>query len=481
MADHFQQYRLYKEAVQLRRFTAADLATAARSSVAVAQKFVNRMDKADAFTKENLAAGTPGRPVILYSLTPAGIRTFAKEISPIIKEINEHASNAVPVATPLPVEEKPAVPAFSKGFRDWIPVFASDLRKASEEGAAGVLIEPGEPAMLRWATEVKPLGGGSVRSSEEIEAVLRDTLTAWQSGQLVSRGWTVGASARLDDAMWGFRVKRAAKGPTVELKRMPTGVPTIEDLFLPPHVGELAKKPTGLVLVTGIGRSGRSRTMAAIVDRVNHTRPHRIITLEEPILYLHRRNQSIVEQRQIAVDVEDFASGLDQALQDSPEVLSVSELSDPETVATTLGAARHSLIFGRVTSASPREAVQKLVSFFPPHEQERVRSSVIANLAGIVALTGVEAASGRDPVAATSVLLVDEEVRAELQNDPLFERINERFEIDTARSHSLRASIEVLHEHGKVSESVVAKYRARTATAGEFVVRNPAPKTVVRG
>jgi Tfp pilus assembly pilus retraction ATPase PilT len=152
-------------------------------------------------------------------------------------------------------------------------------------------------------------------------------------------------------------------------------------------------------------------------------------------------------------------------VQDTPDVLAVTELSDPETVATALAAAEHSLIVGRVVSATPWDAVQKLVSLFPPREQERVRSSVIANLAGIVALTGLESTNGRDPVAGAAVLLVDKDVRASFANDPSLESMNERFEVDSPVSCSLRTSIEVLHRHGKIKDEVMARYLARMAGA----------------
>jgi twitching motility protein PilT len=467
MEDLLQPFRLSNEAVQLRRFTAADLAAAAKSTLSAAQKFINRLDNenTEAFTKERLASGRRGNPVMLYRLTSTGIRMLAREIAPIAKEINEQARRAVTVASPVNVPERPRDPVPSRGLPEWVPVFANDLAMASEKGAAGVLIEPGEPVMLRVAAEVKPLPGGTIWSREKIEAAVRDALNAWQSEQLGSRGWTAGASALVNDEFWGLRVKRMAGGSSVELKRMPTTVPTIEDLYLPPLVGELANRQTGLVLVTGIGRSGRSRTMAAMVNRVNRTRPNRIITLEEPILYVHRREQSVVEQRQIALDVPDFRSGLDQAVQDTPDVLTVTELSDPETVATALAAAEHSLIVGRVVSATPWDAVQKLVSLFPAREQERVRSSVIANLAGIVSLTGLESANGRDPVAGAAVLLVDKDVRASLANDASLESMNERFEVDSPVSCSLRTSIEVLHLHGKIKDEVLARYLARMAGA----------------
>jgi twitching motility protein PilT len=260
-------------------------------------------------------------------------------------------------------------------------------------------------------------------------------------------------------------VRRVAKGTAVELKRMPTptDVPTVADLYLPPLVGKLAEKKVGLVLVTGIGRSGRSRTIAAMVDHVNRTYAKRIVTLEEPILYLHRRQQSVVEQRQVALDVPDFSSGLDQALQDTPEVLAVSEFLDAQTVATALAAAEHSLIVGRVMSGNPREAIQKLVSLFPPREQPRIRSRLIANLAGVVWLTRLDPASGEVPVPGAAVLVVDGTVRAALANDALLETVNERFEVTSANSWSLGSSVELLHKDGKITEAMFVKYRTQAA------------------
>jgi twitching motility protein PilT len=481
MEDLLQPFRLRNEAVQLRRFTAADLASAAGSTVTAAQKFINRLEEREdieVFTKESLPSGKRGHPVYLYRLTSTGIRMLARDVAPMAKKINEQANRAVSADPIAVVPEKSKEPAFGVELPGWVPVFSHALEVASAKDAAGVLIEPNEPTMLRVAAAVQPVTEGKIWTQEKIEAALQHVLTPWQSKQLGTRGWTAGASALVNDAFWGLRVKRLARGPAVELKRMPTTVPTIEDLYLPPLVGELAGRRTGLVLITGIGRSGRSRTMAAMVNRVNRTRPNRIITLEEPILYVHKREQSVIEQRQVALDIPDFASGLDQAVQDTPDFLAVSELSDPETVATALAAAEHSLIVGRVVSASPREALLKLVSFFPAGEQERVRSSVIANLAGIVSLTGLEPASGREPVAGAAVLMFDEDVRAALISDPSLESINERFEIDTPVSYSLRSSIEELYRHGKVNEAVVTRYRTRM---GDFAVANSEPKQAARG
>lgn len=235
------------------------------------------------------------------------------------------------------------------------------------------------------------------------------------------------------------------------------------------------------MLITGVGRSGRSRTVAAIVDEVNRTRTNRIVSLEDPILYVHKTQQSIVEQRQIALDVPDIASGLDQALQDSAEVLAVSELADKETVARALAAAEHSLIVARVTAADPAGALRRMVGFFPTEEQERTRIQIVSNLLGVVALAGLEPQRGCDPVAAAAVVLVDGSFRTSLLEDSQFERFNARFEIDTPTTQSLSTSIVELQKHNQISASAAEKYRWRVAAANDYLIANVEPKQAAKG
>jgi twitching motility protein PilT len=470
MEEMLRQYRLRNQAVQLRQFTSADLAAAARCSLALAQKFVNQLEKtgSDVLTKKNLPSGRAGRPMVLYSLGVRGVRELAKEIAPIAAELNAYKVTAAePVSAPVFEEKRERPPRWqpAPGWPDWFAVFANDLSEAVKIGVGDVLIEAGQPAMLRSEKDLKPLRGGEVWSPTRVEEAVQSALSPRQAELLESRGWTAGAPVTFENAVWGMRVKRVGRRPAVELKRMPSTVPTIEDLYLPPLVGDMAEQRTGLVLITGSSRSGRSRTMAAFVNQVNRTRPDRIITLEEPILYLHRRHQSIVEQRQIAVDVPDFASGVEQAVQDTADVLTVSDFTDREAVATALAAAEHSLVVGRVSSRSPGEAIEKLVSLFPPNEREEIRSAVVGNLRGMVALTGMEPPSGREPVAAASAIFVDKELQESFLENSSVESINSLFEVDTSSTQSLRTSVAKLYERHKITTSVAEKYDVRAARA----------------
>ena len=235
MEDMLRQYRLRNQAVQLRQFTSADLAAAAGCSLALAQKFVNQLEKrgTDALTKQNVPSGRAGRPMVLYSLGVRGVRELAKEIAPIAKELNAYkAPEAEPVSEPVfeAKRERPLRWQPAPGWPDWFAVFANDLSEAAKVGVGDVLIEAGQPAMLRSEKDLKPLRGGEVWSPKRIEEALQSALSLRQAELLVSRGWTAGAPVPFENAVWGMRVKRVATGPAVELKRMPSTVPTIEDL-----------------------------------------------------------------------------------------------------------------------------------------------------------------------------------------------------------------------------------------------------------
>lgn len=219
----------------MRRFTTEDLASASKSGLTTVQKFVNRLDQeVGILDKENLPTGAPGRPVVLYSLTNVGIRKLAAEIAPIAKELNEALSPEtapVPVAEPIQSTDR----LLGTGQGRWIPAFATNLELATRAGAARVFIEAGQPAVFKVENEIQR-SPDNIWTAERIASILRDSLNEWQVEQYGSRGWTAGAPAFFDEARWGIRVKRVGGSPTVELKRLPTSVPTIEDMYLPSSV-----------------------------------------------------------------------------------------------------------------------------------------------------------------------------------------------------------------------------------------------------
>jgi twitching motility protein PilT len=175
---------------------------------------------------------------------------------------------------------------------------------------------------------------------------------------------------------------------------------------LPPAVRRLAENPRGLVLVTGPTGSGKTTTLAAMIDHINETMSRHIVTVEDPIEVLHTDKQSVVNQREIGTDTADFHAALKRVLRQDPDVILIGEMRDPETVKTALSAAETGhLVFSTLHTISATETINRIIDFFPPHEQRQVRMAVAGALRGIVSQRLVECRDGQGRIPAVEVLV----------------------------------------------------------------------------
>jgi twitching motility protein PilT len=190
------------------------------------------------------------------------------------------------------------------------------------------------------------------------------------------------------------------------LRVIPVSVRAIEELGLPPVLKKIASEERGLVLVTGTTGSGKSTSLAAMVDYINRTRSTHIITIEDPIEYLHRDGQSIVNQREIGVDTRSFALALRSALRQDPDVILVGEMRDMETIETALHAAETGhLVFSTLHTLDATETINRIISVFPPHQQKQVRLQLAAVLKAAIAQRLLPDAQGKGRVPAVEVLV----------------------------------------------------------------------------
>ena len=228
------------------------------------------------------------------------------------------------------------------------------------------------------------------------------------------------------DCSWGmpgvgrFRVNilRQRSSFMVVLRVIPFDVPTFESLKLPAVLGQIAAAERGLVVVTGVAGSGKSSTMAAMVNAINQTQQKHVLTLENPIEFLHRDVNSSVTQREVGVDTESFRAGLLAALRQDPDVVVIGELRDAETVDTALKAAeRGHLIISSLHAPDAVATINGLVAMRPAEEQEAARHRVAGALQAVVAQRLLPRASGEGRVAAVEVLLCPDEVR-DMIRDP---------------------------------------------------------------
>ena len=191
-----------------------------------------------------------------------------------------------------------------------------------------------------------------------------------------------------------------------------TNIPTIASLKLPKILEELAMKPRGLILVTGPTGSGKSTTLAAMVDHINTTRSCHILTLEEPIEYLHKHRKCMINQREIGDDSMSFANGLRAALREDPDVILVGEMRDLETISTAISAAETGhLVMSTLHTTSAAQTIDRIIDVFPPYQQTQIRVQLASVIQGIIAQQLLITADGKGRVAALEVLLGTDAVR----------------------------------------------------------------------
>jgi twitching motility protein PilT len=193
---------------------------------------------------------------------------------------------------------------------------------------------------------------------------------------------------------------------------IPQEIKTMEELRLPPVLHQLTTLPRGLVLVTGPTGSGKSTTLAAIIDEINRTRPEHILTVEDPIEFVHKHKKCIVNQREIGPDAMSFGEALKAALRQDPDIILVGEMRDLETISTALTAAETGhLVFGTLHTQSAPSTIDRIIDVFPPAQQEQVRIMIANSLQAVVTQALLPTADGAGRVASLEILLPDDAVR----------------------------------------------------------------------
>ena len=214
--------------------------------------------------------------------------------------------------------------------------------------------------------------------------------------------------------MGRFRVNVFQQRGTIGLvfRVVPTKILTIDELNLPPVLEKLAMEQRGLILVTGTTGSGKTTALASIIDFINRNRMDNVITIEDPIEYLHRDRKSIVSQREVGADTESFSGALRSALRQDPDVILVGEMRDFETISTALVAAETGhLVLSTLHTLDASETINRIISVFPPYQQKQVRMQLAAVLKGVVSMRLVPRSDGNGRVPAVEVMIATQTVR----------------------------------------------------------------------
>jgi twitching motility protein PilT len=290
--------------------------------------------------------------------------------------------------------------------------FADLLLDVIARNASDLHITAGAPPMVRVRGRLAPLEGYPRLSTTDTREIVYSILTNDQRQKFENEwqldfAYSVPGHAR-------FRVnaymQRAAIGAAFRL--IPATIMSIEDLQLPAATHEFIKKPRGFVLVTGPTGSGKSTSLAAMIDAINQSREEHIMTVEDPIEFLHSHKKCIVNQREIGSDAQNFAAALKGALRQDPDVILVGEMRDLETISTALTAAETGhLVFATLHTQSAPQTIDRIIDVFPAHQQDQVRVQLSVALEGVMTQQLIPTADGSSRVVASEVLVPTPAVR----------------------------------------------------------------------
>jgi twitching motility protein PilT len=286
------------------------------------------------------------------------------------------------------------------------------LRTACENKASDLHLKVGNYPYLRVDGDLHPLTQYTRISSEDMLNMAFSMMTNRQKQKFKE-------NAELDMAygvagLGRFRVNVFQQRGNVGmvLRVIPTKIRTLEELLLPRVTDRICQEPRGMVLVTGTTGSGKSTTLAAMVDRINTTRTHHIVTIEDPIEFLHRDKKGFVNQREVEVDTPSFSSALRAALRQDPDVILVGEMRDLETIQTALMAAETGhLVFSTLHTTDATETIQRIIAVFPPPEQKQIRMQMASTLKAVISQRLVRKADGIGRAPAVEVLIITEYIR----------------------------------------------------------------------
>ncbi len=280
------------------------------------------------------------------------------------------------------------------------------LQLGREQGCSDIHLTVGRPPLVRMDGELTPLKYRDL-SAEEAEALLREILDDAQQAELAENGAVDLSYSAPESGRFRITVCRQRLGLSAICRVIPETIPALAELGLPPIVSRLAFLNSGLILVTGSTGTGKTTTLAAIIDEINRNRNVTIMTLEDPIEFMHTSRNALVMQREIGTHVNSFADGLQAALREDPNVILVGELRDPETIMLAIEASETGhLVLGTLHTRGAYQTVHRIVDAFPSEAQAQVRHTLADALKCVLSQDLVRVADGRGRRAVMEIMIM---------------------------------------------------------------------------
>jgi len=344
--------------------------------------------------------------------------------------------------------------------------FADLLMEVVSRRASDLHLSSGAKPTVRVRGRLTPMDGFPELSSTDTREIVYSILTGDQRQRLETNwqldfAYSIPGHAR-------FRVnayyQRGAIGAAFRL--IPFALTSIDDLGLPATVHEFTRKPRGFVLVTGPTGSGKSTTLAAMIDEINRTREEHIMTIEDPIEFLHGHKKCLVNQRELGSDAQSFSEALKAALRQDPDVILVGEMRDLETISTALTAAETGhLVFATLHTQDTAQTIDRVIDVFPSHQQGQVRVQLSVALQGIMTQQLLPTADGSGRVVATEILVPNPAVRNLIREGKTHQIYSVLQTSSAVGMQTMDASLATLVRAGKISQKLA---ESRSSTPEEL-------------
>ena len=286
-----------------------------------------------------------------------------------------------------------------------MPVFTQLVQQAAAHGASDLHLVCGLPPQCRLHGQLLPLGDHAPLTHADCEALARE-IAGEQVGAIAQTG-ELDLASSLDGRRLRINLFRQQGHVSAAVRLLAQSIPVLETLGLPPAVTELSHYPSGLVLVTGETGSGKSTTLAALLDAINHTRRCHIVTLEDPIEYIYTPDQAVINQREMGRDAQSYSAALRAVLREDPDVILIGEMRDTETIEAAITAAETGhLVFATLHTNSAAGAIDRVVDVFPGERQRQIRLQLSMTLRAVVSQRLLPKQDGTGRVLACEVMVV---------------------------------------------------------------------------
>ena len=329
----------------------------------------------------------------------------------VVPETNDADEDAVPEERKIKAEQ--VEQTLRTEHPDADDEFVSAIRQLVKLNASDLHLVINDPPMLRVDGKLRPAKGLSVWTKDHTYEAVK-VMTNELEMERFKDDLELDISFAIGDLL-RFRVNvyRDRMGVCAALRTIPTEIKTAQELGIDPRIADLALLPRGLVLVCGPTGSGKSTTLAAIVDKANAERADHIITIEDPIEFVHQHKRCVMSQREVGTDTKSFAEALKRALREDPDIIEVGELRDLETISTALTAVETGhLVFATLHTQDAGSTVDRLIDVYPENQQQQIRVQVASTLRAVIVQTLIPRASGHGRAPATEVMINNPAVAA---------------------------------------------------------------------